>query len=971
MTFFLRTILVIAVLIFVAGCVTQKSAVGIKEVLPSDDWVETTLEHLTLEQKVAQMVVPKVFCSYISTESDEWKRLAYLVKDVKVGGIIVYAGDVYETAMIINQLQALADVPLLVSADFERGLAMRIRRATAFPDAMALAATRDTSLVYRMGRTVAEESRALGVHQDYAPVADVNVNPDNPIINTRSFGEDPNWVAGMASAFSRGLQDGGVIATAKHFPGHGDVSVDSHLGLPVLAATPQRLDTMELVPFRALIGTGIQSVMVGHIGVPSIDSSGLPATLSPKLVSSLLEQRMGFHGLVVCDAIEMFGVLNSFRLDEASVRAVEAGIDVLLAPPPGSEMTVVDAVKNAVLTGRLSEERINMSVKKILAIKKSLGLDENRMTDISAIPAMIGTPDHWQVARDVARASVTVLKNDNVIPLQRIDSIGRIALAVVSDNDDYRTEVNRPGAPLVTNERVGSYFAAQLRRRFKNVETFRIDPRSNASEVDSILTSVKAADVIVCPVYVKARSGSGKFGLPPHIIDWTNTLALQGKPTVFIAMGSPYTLGALKNGSAYLCTYSDGELSTDAAVEALFGEIPIRGRLPVTIPGLYARGSGINVPAATLREDSPVTVGFDSMKLVRLDSLIQRAIGDSAFPGAQLLVARDGSVVYNKAFGRLEYSPASRAVDKATMYDLASLTKVVATTSAILRLYEENCLRLEDSVVWYLPEFGNHGKEGITVRNLLMHNSGLPAFKKLYSTAATPQAVLDSVYNSELIYSPGDSTLYSDFGFIVLGKIVETITGKPLDRYVSETFFQPLGMTRTMFTPPKSLWSNIAPTELDTVWRKALVWGTVHDETAALLGGVAGHAGLFSTASDLAVFAQMMLDKGFYGGRNYLKPESFVLATTKQDTNSTRALGWDTRTPTGYSSAGALFGLQSFGHTGFTGTSIWVDPGRNLFVIFLTNRAYPTRDNTKIYKIRPELHDVVISALKDINHNSQ
>lgn len=955
---------ILLVLSLLIGCAPAPQTVSIQEVPPTDDWIQETLERLTLEEKVGQLVFPKLYGNFTNTESDEWKRLAGLVTRHRVGGFVVYAGDVFESAMIINKLQELADVPLLISADFERGLAMRTRRTTAFPEAMALAATRSPDLAYRMGRIVAAEARALGVHQNFAPVADINVHPENPVINIRSYGEDPNWVAEIAAAYAKGLQDGGVIATAKHFPGHGDVTIDSHIGLPSLSVTPGRLDSMELFPFRKLIADRVKSVMIGHIAVPSIDSTNLPATLSSKLTTELLQGQIGYDGLVVADALEMFGVLNSFKLDEASIRAVEAGIDVLLAPAPGSENTVIDAVKNAVMSGRISQERINVSVRKILAAKKSLGLDEQRFVDLSHISDIVGAPSHWETAKTIARSSVTVLRNDYVLPLQRVGVKTKIALVVVSDNDDYRTEVNRPGAPLITNERVGNYFATQLRRRFAGVETLRLDPRSNAMEFDSILIRLRTADVIIAPVYVKARSGSGRFGLPQQLINWTNALALQGKPTVFVAMGSPYILDTLKNGSAYVCAYSDGELSTEAVVEALFGEIPVRGKLPVTLPRMFSLGSGLNVPASFLIEDSPTSVGFDSSKLYLLDSLLLLAVSDSAFPGGQLLVAKDGAIVYNRTFGKLDYTPPGQLVNRQTMYDIASLTKVVVTTTAVVKLYEEGKLKLDDPVVRYIPEFRNRGKEKITVRHLLLHNSGLPAFKTLYQTTSTAKAVLDSVYNSELIYTPGDSTVYSDFGFIVLGKIVEKITGMMLDQYAAQTFFQPLGMTRTMFNPPESLWNNIAPTEIDTVWRRGLVRGVVHDERAALLGGVAGHAGLFSTASDLAIFTQMMLNAGYYGGRNYLRPESYRLVALRHDSNSTRTIGWDTKAPTGYSSAGTLFSSMAFGHTGFTGTSIWVDPQRNLFVIFLTNRVHPTRQNAKILNVRPAIHDAVIGALK-------
>ena len=431
-----------------------------------------------------------------------------------------------------------------------------------------------------------------------------------------------------------------------------------------------------------------------------------------------------------------------------------------------------------------------------------------------------------------------------------------------------------------------------------------------------------------------------------------------------IAMGSPYVLTAFPNASAYLCTYSDAEPVTDATIETLFGEIPSRGKLPVTIPGMFPYGSGIDLPQAVVRKDVPESVGFKHDSLSRVDSVVSRAIRDSAFPGAQVLVAKDGAIIYNKSFGSLEYDGASPRVSGTTMYDIASMTKVISTTYALMRLYDEGLIHLDDPVTNYIPEFGNHGKEKITVRNLLVHNGGLPPFKRLYLTCRSPEQVLDSVYQTEMIYNTGDSTVYSDFDFILLGKIIEKISGKRLDRYVDSVFFRPLGMTRTMFNPPNALWGGIAPTEYDSVLRKQLVQGVVHDENAYALGGVSGHAGLFSTASDLAVIIQMILNGGSYGGKQYIKPETVRLFTSKQDSRSTRALGWDTKTMNGYSSAGSLFGPHTFGHTGFTGTSVWVDPEKKIFVIFLTNRVYPTRSNTRIMQVRPAVHDAVMKALR-------
>ena len=447
------------------------------------------------------------------------------------------------------------------------------------------------------------------------------------------------------------------------------------------------------------------------------------------------------------------------------------------------------------------------------------------------------------------------------------------------------------------------------------------------------------------------------------MIGVVDSLTKLGKPMVLVAMGSPYVIGAFQNAGTVVCTYSDCEVSTEAVVEALFGEISTSGKIPVTIPNSFEYGSGIDLTQSVLRKDSPVNVGMNRDSLARLDSIMNEAIQDHAFPGGQLLVAKDGAVVYNKSFGSFKYSSGSPKVDGSTLYDLASVTKVIATTSAIMKLFDESKIQLDDPVTKYIPEFGNHGKEKILVRNLLLHNGGLPAFKRLYLTCKSPQEVLDSVYQTETIYPLGDSTVYSDFDFILLGKIVEKISGATLDKYVDSVFFKPLGMKSTMYKPPSSIWEKVSPTEYDSIYRKRLIQGEVHDENACALGGVSGHAGLFSTASDLAIFLQMIMNGGSYGGKQYLKPETIKFFTSRQNQHSSRALGWDTKTMNGYSSAGSLFGEKSYGHTGFTGTSVWVEPEKNIFVILLTNRVYPTRNNSKILQIRPKVHDAVVKAL--------
>lgn len=923
-------------------------------------WVEDVLESLTLEEKAAQMVMAKMYGHYISSSSDEYQRLVRLVKDLKVGGVIVFQGDIYEQVVLLNKLQRLAPVPLLVAADYERGIAMRTRRGTFFPEAMAIGATRNPDYAYRIGKAIARETRAVGVHQNFAPVADVNNNPANPVINTRSFGEDPDLVSQMVAAFVKGLNEQGVISTVKHFPGHGDTGVDSHLDLPVLSFSRQRLDSLELRVFRNAVESGAMSVMVAHLEVPAIDpGKGVPATLSSRAINGVLKSELGFEGLVVTDAMDMRGLMRGYSVGAAAVRAVKAGVDILLMPT--DERGAVDAVVAAVRRGEITEQRLNESVRKILVAKQWLQLNEESEVDVNRVSSLVGTKEHWRLAREVARSAVTILRNDKgLLPLQQYGK-KKLSVIMMSDIEDNRTEVNRPGYQW-TNEPFGQYFIQQLRRRYGSVESFRLTPSSNSLHFDAILEKAKRADILLLPLYVKVRSSSGKTGIPDNLVPFVTRLAELKKPVLVIALGNPYVLGAFPGAQGVMCTYSDAEVHVEAAVEAMFGEIDVRGKLPVTIPGLFPFGTGIQFPRTELRMDDPFYAGFSSRKLDRLDSLVQASIRDSAFSAAQLVVIRDGIMAYNKAFGSYTYDAESRSIDESTLFDLASLTKVVATTSAVMKLVDGKRLKLSDRVGDYLQEFSTGNKGKVTIRHLLDHSSGLPPFRKLWGETTDPEQARKLVLEAGLVALPGDTTIYSDLGMVVLGFVVEKISGRSLDSYVRQEFFEPLEMVSTTFRPSQAIWTQTAPTEIDSVWRKAIVQGSVHDENAAVLGGVAGHAGLFSTASDLAIYMQMILNKGTYGGIRFLSDSTVSLFTRRQGTSSTRALGWDTKSPKG-SSAGEYFSATSFGHTGFTGTSIWVDPERKLCVIFLTNRVHPTRINTKIVKIRPAVHDLVIQAL--------
>ena len=913
------------------------------------DWVESTLRRLSLEEKVAQLVVVWTPGNYSSHGSPRWQDLERLVVGRKLGGFVFSIGDVYEYAVQANKLQRLADVPLLFAADLEYGPAMRIRGSTRFPHAMAIGATRNVRYAYEVGKATAEEARSLGIVQNYAPVADVNNNPRNPVINIRSYGDDVKLVSDMASAFVKGTQDAGVIATVKHYPGHGDTDVDTHLGLPTINYNNERFEKIELAPFRDAFKAGAMSVMVGHISAPAFDSvSGIPATVSSRITTNLLRDREGFQGLVVTDAMGMRGISSKYAPAEAAVLALKAGNDLLLMPVDAD--VAIDAIVAAVKHGEISEERITSSVRKLLQYKKWAGLDTNRYVDIEKVYDAVGSPAHQLLAKEIERKAVTVLGNkNNILPFSKSGDKTILDLALADTEDPA----------------IGKGFNGELMERYANVDFAKIDPRSNMMEYDAALAKVATADIVLIQLQYFVRSGEMTGFLSKEVKEFIAKVQAKGKPCVVISFGNPYLVMDFPKVDAYVCTYGGGDAGEEAAAQIIFGEESASGRLPISIPGVFQFGDGVEYPKQALRDGRPEEAGFNSKILAKVDDVMAQAISDSAFPGAVLLVAKDGIVVHNEAYGAYTYEPSSKLIDNATMYDLASVTKVIATTSAVMRLYDEGKISLEDPIIKYLPAFRQKGKEKITVYNLMVHNSGLPAWRTFYTFCTDPQCVLDSIFSTELIYKTGDSTVYSDLGLITIGKVIEKVTGTTLDKYVDSVFFKPLGMKNTMYNPPAKLIPHIAPTEVDNYWKKTgiAVRGRVHDENAATLGGVSGHAGLFSTASDLAILLQMELNGGTYGGQRFLKEETIRMFTKRQSEKSTRGIGWDTKSLKGYSFVGAQFSDKSFIHTGFTGTSVAVDPTRNLIIVLLTNRVYPTRNNSKLSDVRPKVHNAVVNAL--------
>lgn len=913
----------------------------------NDPWVNSLMAEMTVEEKIGQLIFPHATAKDFNKEGKGFLRLKELVENYKVGGFVLFRGGVEEQIKLINELQALSKVPLLFSADFENGVTQRVPGGTTFPTMMALGAANDPYLTRRMGEVIAKETKALGVHQNYAPVTDVNNNPGNPIINTRSFGESPDLVAKLSDAYLTGIQKGGIIATSKHFPGHGNTDTDSHSSLPVLSMTKKEMQKVELKPFRSNIKNGVISIMVGHLGIKSYDKDALvPASLSKNIVTNLLKTDLKFAGLVVTDALNMHSITNSYSSGDAALLAFEAGNDCLLFPE--SEADSYNALLNAYKSGRISIERINYSVKKILLAKKWAGLDKTKFVDYQIAKKNIGKGEFRYIAKLISEKAITLVKNEgNLIPIVQDLSKNYSHLAVM-DNNYTSTAEN---------------FSSYLTERLSSLKSFYSGSTFNSKDIPVMIDSMRNSDLIILSVYVRVRDMKGNLNLSEAQDGLIKGIMDLKKPVVLLSHGNPYLLSKYPEVPAYLCNYGDNAPSEKAFVPALFGEHTISGRLPVSIPNTqYVYGTSLTTQKSVVTYSTSGIKNAQVKQLKRLDKMFTQAIRDTVFPGAVLLVVKDGNIVHEKGYGNFTYDKKSPKMEANTIFDLASVTKVIATTTAAMLCVDKGLFSLDDKVSKYIPKFGTNGKENVKLINLLLHNSGLPSFKPFYKKYKSAGQVINDIFETKLEYETGAKTVYSDLGMITLGKVIEAVSKKTLDKFCYDEIFAPLGMKSTFYNPPASLKDRIAPTEIDNYWRMRSLQGEVHDEAASLLNGVAGHAGLFSTAKDLSILLQMLLQKGFYQGRVFIKKETVGLFTKRYSDLSDRGIGWGIKTDNS-SSAGSLFSPGSYGHTGYTGTSVWTDPFKNTIVILLTNRVYPTRDNSKLGGFRPKLHNEVFRIL--------
>lgn len=958
----------------------------------AERWVKKKFRKLSKDQRIAQLMIIR---AHSNLGPEHVAEVTELIKKYNVGGLCFFQGGPVRQAMLTNMYQSLAKTPLLISIDGEWGLGMRLDSVINYPRQLMMGATSDARLIYEFGKAVGEQCKRMGIQVNFAPDVDVNNNPMNPVINDRSFGEDKYKVALYGVEYMKGMQDVGVMASAKHFPGHGDVSVDSHKDLPVINKTREQLDNLELYPFREMIKAGVGSIMTAHLSIPAIDSTpNLPSSLSPKNINGLLRNELGFQGISFTDALEMQGVAKFFPKGEASLRSLIAGNDLLCLPGdiPGS----IAAVKQAIKEGKISWDEINTKVKKILLVKYHLGL--NKVTPVETEGLLNDLNIQTNHIRTLLSNNALTLvrkENETIFPLGKGKKIAYVCMGSPAENTiaaKMRSEFNADVYLFGSKKTVGKELQDD-----KNPAI--IIEKSDSTAALQLINTIheKNYDAVVVGLHNFSRRPANNFGISNPSVYLLN--GLQNINTITLIFGNPYALKNVSTAPNLVACYEDDDITQEAAVALLQGKIEPKGKLPVTVTEQMKFGDGITYnsyfPSA-----NPSAVGMNAEALADIDKIAGDAIAKGAAPGCVVLVAKDGKVVYNKAFGHTNFDN-KEPMKTDMVFDLASVTKISATTVSVMKLYEQGKIDLNKTLGDYLPWVKGSDKAPLKLTDILLHQAGLvpfiPFYREVIDTATgKPLAqyfstVKDEAHQfrvSEGLYLRNDwedtlykrilqsklsapgKYVYSDNDFIFLGKIVEAVSGMPLNEYVKTTFYEPLKMTTTTFLPSEVMTlNNIVPTEEEKHFRQQLIRGDVHDEGAAMFGGVAGHAGLFSNAYDLAQLYQMLLNGGEMNGKRYLEKATIDKFTAYNSDISRRGLGFDKpekdnatrKDPYPSKSVSA----QTFGHTGFTGTCVWVDPEYRLVYIFLSNRVTPTRNNNKLSQlnVRSNIQEAIYHSI--------
>ena len=939
-------------------------AQGFSQSKAEKKWIKHQFKQLSLEEKIAQLMIIRAHSNWDAKKLD---TLTEIIKKYNVGGLCFFQGGPVREAMQTNFYQSIAKTPLLITMDAEWGVGMRLDSVEMFPRQLSLGAIASDNLVYQMGVAVAAQCKRLGIQVNYAPDVDINNNPGNPVINERSFGQNKQRVIQHGIAYMKGMQDNGIMATAKHFPGHGDVSVDSHVDIPMINKSMEQLTEMELAPFKALIDAGIESVMVGHLSVPAIDNRPKYATsLSYKAINDLLKKDLGFKGITVTDALDMKAISNYFPRGEANVQAILAGNDMLCLPGDIGES--IERIKLAIKEKRITKKEIDARVKKILAAKYKYGLSNFQAIDTTNIIADLNK-------------SVAALKSQ----------MAAQSLSFVKPSANAGIGLQKKTAYIALNLSQPNLLTKSLTEKY-GFQIFYVNAKDSTA-LETVKKSVTQFDQVIVGLHNYNRKPANHFEIPLPFIQFLN----EAHPTNWfhLIFGNPYAVGEFNKIQNILFAYEDNAFTQEAALQWVEGKIQATGELPVTVSEDLPFGTGSH----KMESSSSISAPTSTPNLSFIDTMIEEAIKKKAIPGCQVLVAKNNKIIFNKAYG---YTAAegSAPVTLDTYYDLASVTKVSATTVSIMKLVEEGKVDINKTIGDYLPWVQGNEKAKITLKDLLLHQAGLYPYIKFYEALLTPNGTYldglitnvpdnahhkmitpskylldswsDTIKNKILrsvVTTPG-KYVYSDNDFIFLGMIVEQVTGMNLNEYATQQFYAPLGMASTGFLPlQKTTLQNIAASELDNYYRNELIQGAVHDEGASVMGGIAGHAGLFSNASDLAKLYLMLLNKGSWEGVPYFNASTVDSFTGYNTSNSRRGLGFDKPEKNNATAKDPYPCLSAspstFGHTGFTGTCVWADPEKELLFIFLSNRVYPTRDNKAFSEsnLRAKIQDAIYASL--------
>ncbi len=928
-------------------------------------WADSVFKTLSKEEKIAQLMVIR---AHSNLGPEHVQQVTDLIQKYNVGALCWFQGGPIRQANLNNYYQSIARTPLMMTIDGEWGLGMRLDSVIKFPYQLTLGALSNEQLVYQMGKAIGEQCKRLGIHVNYAPVVDINNNPNNPVIGYRSFGQDRNKVASFGVAYVKGLQDAGVMACAKHFPGHGDVDVDSHLDLPVINKSMDQLNDLELYPFKALFKAGVGSVMIAHLSIPAIDNTpNLPTSLSKKNITDLLRDELDYEGLTFTDALEMKGVSKYFPAGEAAVQALIAGNDMLCLPE--DVPAAIDAIEKAIKEKRLKQKDIDNKVKKVLLAKYHLGLNHPQIIDTTNLLADLNEKVDM-IKAQVARNTITVMNNNaHLLPIMNTRHIAYIGIGADS-----------------------TVFGSRLKNEL-NADTYYLNYKDSDDRAVRILDSIRTNkyNKIIIGVHNYALKPVNNYGISSTAINLWDSL--QTPSTASFIFGNVYATKNFLTAPTLVALYQDDEITQNAAADFIEGKLASNGKLPVTIDNA-SFGTGI-----AIRRFIPTGV---APEWLAIDSIVRDGIARKAFPGAQVLAIQNGEIKYHKAFGHFEYDPKSMPVSLESIYDLASVTKISAATVSIMKLYEQGKVDIEKTLGDYLPSMRGSNKSELKLTDILLHQAGLPAGINFWGKTLDPKTKRPSSDYYSDVPKPGFTTpvasglylrndwedtmmkmiadaplgakgkyVYSDIDFILLGKIIEAVSGMPLDEYVRQTFYEPLGMTTTGFKPFVHFGiERITPTEEDNYFRRQLMRGYVHDESAAMFGNVSGNAGLFSNAYDLSLLYQMLLNGGELNGQRYLKKETIDFFNQYHSDISRRGYGFDKPEKDNASRKepypSALASPETFGHTGFTGTCVWVDPESKLVYIFLSNRVFEGRDTNLLGRlnIRGKIQDAIYKALK-------